>query len=140
MQSKTDLKVICKFFVQCLEEIFSISFGISLLNQLSLSRISMSQDGDNQPLVCSPSCKRCWSRSASSKYSNMEANAPTYHHYHWKNTSKVQTKRSYFIFRSGKILLPRTRKDIAKEDQPTSRSSPLMHIIWIFNTQIQTPF
>jgi len=55
MPSKTDLKVMCKFFIQCLEEIFSISFSISLSDQLSLSSISMTQDGDNQLLICSPS-------------------------------------------------------------------------------------
>ena len=52
---KTDLKVMCEFFIQCLEEIFSISFSISLSDQLSLSSISMTQDGDNQLLICSPS-------------------------------------------------------------------------------------
>lgn len=107
MQSETDLKVICKFFVQCLEEIFSISFSISLLNQLSLSSISMSQDGDNQPLICSPSCNdNDQYISASSKYSNMEANAQTYHHHHWKYIKRCRQKRFYFIFRSCKVLLP----------------------------------
>lgn len=58
INARTNLKVTWEFFVQYLQEIFSICFGISFSNALALSNTSMTQNRYDQILICSPPCKR----------------------------------------------------------------------------------
>lgn len=97
----TNLKITREFFVQGLEEIFSIGLGISFSDKLPLSSIPMSQDRYNQLLVSSPTCNYIWLIKNSSKVKTQKMYNP-------RHNPQLKT-RSQYIHR---MIFKTARKSI----------------------------